>query len=112
MVTAILLNYDIDSNAMENLVLPKFGPRTIYCRKILVLGPFLSCKKWSYHAYFGPILGPGGLIVAARNGRRALLLVYLFENGVPILITRSVLELLAFDQTCTNCYTTTPKLDN
>ena len=35
----------------------KFGPRTIYCRTILVLGPFLSCKKWSYLAYFGPTLG-------------------------------------------------------
>ena len=42
---------------MANLVLPKCGPRIIYCRTILVLGPFLSCKKWSYHEYFGPTLG-------------------------------------------------------
>ena len=38
----------------DHLLQENFGPRTI-----------LSCKKWSYHAYFGPILG---LIVAARNG--------------------------------------------
>ena len=50
---------------MANLVLPKFGPRTTYCRTILVLGPFLSCKKWSYLAYFGPTLG---LIFVARSG--------------------------------------------
>ena len=49
----------------------------------MVLGPFLVAKS---------VLGTS-----------------LFEIG-PILITRSVLELLAFDQTCTNRYTTTPKL--
>ena len=50
---------------VANLVQPKFGPRTIYCRTILVLGPFLSC----YLAYFGPTLG---LIFAARNGPRTI----------------------------------------
>ena len=82
---------------------------------LLLLGPFLSCKIWSYRAYFGPILG---LIFAARNGPRTNSLLQklvlgtsLYEIHVgPILITRSVLELLAFDQTCTNHYTTTPKL--
>ena len=37
----------------------------IWSYQNLALGPFLSCKKLSYLAYFGPILG---LIFAARNG--------------------------------------------
>ena len=94
-------------SVMANLVLEPFIA--------LVLGPFLSCKIWSYHAYLGPILG---LIFAARNGPRTNSLLQklvlgtsLYEIHVgPILITRSVLELLAFDQTCTSHYTTTPKL--
>ena len=50
-------------SVMANLVLPKFGPRTIYCRKILVLGPFLSCKN-------GPTVHILVLFLAAKIGFR------------------------------------------
>ena len=67
------MSFELDRKVapvMANLVLPKFGPRTISCRKNLALGPLLFCKKWSYLAYFGPT---EGLCFAARNGPRTKL---------------------------------------
>ena len=91
LTTIILLNIRQSESAVHacyfwcsSLVLPKFGPRTIYCRTILVLGPFCLAKNGpTYLAYFGP------LIFAARNGPAKILIGSMNFLRLFKVITRS-----------------------
>ena len=71
---------------MANLVLPKFGPRIIkvYCRTILVLGPFFCLQKMVLP---GPTLG---LIFAARNGPRTI--PYILQKS-PIIVYPQIVNI-------------------